>query len=155
MNEAGAIMSMLVPNSRSWPKIQTVIGCMFCPNVSATIRSFHVQRNWKIASDAIAGRPSGRISRRKIRDLGGAVDARRLEDVLRDPDEEVPQQEDREGQAERRVEEDDPDHGVVEAERVVEPEHRDQRHLQRHDEQRRSTMMKIQSRPGNSSQANA
>ena len=34
---------------------------------SATSRSFHVQRNWKIASDAIAGRPSGRISRRKMR----------------------------------------------------------------------------------------
>ena len=67
MNEAGAITSMLVPNSRSCPKIQTVIGCAFWPNVSATIRSFHVQRNWKIASDAIAGRPSGRISRRKIR----------------------------------------------------------------------------------------
>ena len=66
MNDAGAIRSMFVPNSRSWPKIQTVIGCVFWPNVSATSRSFHVQRNWKIASDAIAGRPSGRISRRKI-----------------------------------------------------------------------------------------
>ena len=129
---------MLVPNSRSWPKIQTVIGCVFCPNVSATSRSFHVQRNWKIASDAIAGSPSGRISRRKMHDLGRAVDARRLEDVLRDPDEEVAQQEDRERQAERGVEEDDPEHRVEEPERVVEPEHRDQRHLQRHDEQRRS-----------------
>ena len=105
MNEAGAITSMLVPNSRSCPKIQTVIGCTFWPNVSATIRSFHVQRNWKIASDAIAGRPSGRISRRKMRDLGRAVDARRFEDVLRQPDEEVAQQEDRERQPERGVEE--------------------------------------------------
>ena len=43
-----------------------MIGCTFWPNVSATIRSFHVQRNWKMASDAIAGRPSGRISRTKI-----------------------------------------------------------------------------------------
>ena len=43
-----------------------MIGVVFCPNVSATRRSFHVQRNWKIASDAIAGRPSGRIRRRKI-----------------------------------------------------------------------------------------
>ncbi len=67
MNDAGAITSMDVPNSRSWPKIHTVIGCVFCPKVSATIRSFHVQRNWKIASDAIAGRPSGRISRKKMR----------------------------------------------------------------------------------------
>ena len=66
MNDAGAMMSMLVPKSRSWPEIQTVIGCVFPPNVSATSRSFHVQRNWKIASDAIAGRPSGRISRTKI-----------------------------------------------------------------------------------------
>ena len=37
------------------------------PNVSATIRSFQVHRNWKIASEATAGRPSGRISLRKIR----------------------------------------------------------------------------------------
>ena len=27
MNDAGAITSMLVPNSRSWPIFQTVIGC--------------------------------------------------------------------------------------------------------------------------------
>ncbi len=60
------MMSMLVPNSRSWPAIQTVIGVVFCPKVSATSRSFHVQRNWKIASDAIAGSPSGRISRTKM-----------------------------------------------------------------------------------------
>jgi hypothetical protein len=66
MNDAGAITSIDVPNSRSWPKIQTVIGWVFWPNVSATIRSFQVQRNWKMARDAIAGRPSGRISRRKI-----------------------------------------------------------------------------------------
>ena len=66
MNDAGAIRSMLAPNWRRFEKIATVIGCTFWPNVSATIRSFHVQRNWKIASEAIAGRPSGRISRRKI-----------------------------------------------------------------------------------------
>jgi hypothetical protein len=34
--------------------------------VRATSRSFQVQRNWKIASDAIAGNPSGRIRRTKI-----------------------------------------------------------------------------------------
>src|SRR5262249_31408822 len=66
MNDAGAIRSMLVPNSRSCPAIHTVIGVVFCPKVRATSRSFHVQRNWKIASDAIAGRPSGRISRTKM-----------------------------------------------------------------------------------------
>ena len=45
MNDAGAMMSMLVPNSRSWPEIQTVIGVVFWPKVNATSRSFHVQRN--------------------------------------------------------------------------------------------------------------
>ena len=64
MNEAGAMMSTLEENWRIWPKIQTVIGWTL--NVSETIRSFHVQRNWKIASEAIAGSPSGRIRRRKI-----------------------------------------------------------------------------------------
>ena len=29
MNEAGAMISMLVPNSRNWPAIQTVIGVVF------------------------------------------------------------------------------------------------------------------------------
>ena len=128
--------SMFEPNSASWEKIATVIGCVLRPNVSATSRSFHVHRNWKIASDAIAGRPSGRISRKKMRQLRRAVDPRRLEDVLRDPDEEVPQQEDRERQPERGVEEDQAEHGVEDPELVVEREDRDQRHLQRHDEQR-------------------
>ena len=99
------MMSMLVPNSRSWPTIQTVIGVMFWPNVSATSRSFHVQRNWKIASEAIAGQAERQDQPHEDRDLAGAVDAGRLEDVLRQPDEEVPQQEDRERQPERRVEE--------------------------------------------------
>src|ERR671935_209392 len=66
-NAAGAMMSMFDPNSVSWEKIATVIGCVLRPKVSATIKSFHVQRNWKIASDAIAGSPSGRIRRRKMR----------------------------------------------------------------------------------------
>ena len=39
-------------------------------------------------------------------DLRGAVDARRFEQVLGDPDEEVAQEEDREREAEGRVEED-------------------------------------------------
>ena len=102
MNAAGAISSMLAPNWRIWEKIATVIGWVSRPNVSATSRSFHVHRNWKIASEAIAGSPSGRTSRRKIAQLRRAVDARRLQDVLRDPDEEVAQQEDRERQPERR-----------------------------------------------------
>ncbi len=102
MNEAGAMMSMLVPNSRSWPEIHTVIGVVFWPNVSATIRSFHVQRNWKIASEAIAGSPSGRISRTKITiSLAPSIRADSRMSFGR-PDEEVPQQEDRERAARTR-----------------------------------------------------
>src|SRR5581483_3935778 len=67
--------------------------------------------------------------------LGRAVDPRGLEDVLRDHDEEVPEQEDRERQAERGVEEDQAEDGVEDPERVVEREDRDQRDLQRDDEQ--------------------
>ena len=107
--------SMLEPNWRSCEKIATVIGWVSRPKVSATSRSFHVHRNWKIASEAIAGRPSGRISLKKMPQLRGAVDPRRLEDVLRDPDEEVAQQEDRERQPERDVEQHQPEHGVEQA----------------------------------------
>src|SRR6478735_2832881 len=53
MKDAGAMMSMF--------------GCVFRAITSATSRSFQVQRNWKIASEAIAGRPSGRISFQKMR----------------------------------------------------------------------------------------
>ena len=69
-------------------------------------------------------------------ELRRTVDARRLEQVARDPDEEVPQQEDRERQPEGRVEEDEPWDRVEEPERVVEREDRDQRHLDRNDEER-------------------
>src|SRR5262245_32689309 len=68
--------------------------------------------------------------------LGGAVDARGLEDVLGYPDEEVPEQEDREREPEGRVEEDEAQNRVVDPERVVEGEDRDQRHLQRDHEER-------------------
>ena len=61
------MMSTFVPNSRICEKIATVIGWVLRASVSATIRSFHVHRNWKIASDAIAGSPRGRIRRRKMR----------------------------------------------------------------------------------------
>ena len=62
MNAAGAISSMLELNWRIWEKIATVIGCVSRANVSATSRSFQTHRNWKIASDAIAGRPSGMMT---------------------------------------------------------------------------------------------
>ena len=65
-NVAGAMMSMFEPNVRSWEKIATVIGCVERARVNATSRSFHVHKNWKIASDAIAGSPSGRMMRRKM-----------------------------------------------------------------------------------------
>ena len=136
MNAAGAISSMLALNWRIWEKIATVIGCVSRAKVSATSRSFQTQRNWKIASDAIAGSPSGRISAEEDPELGGAVDPRRLEQVLRDPDEEVPQQEDRERQPEGGVEEHEPEDRVEQAEVVVQREDRDQRHLDGDDEQR-------------------
>ena len=37
------------------------------PKVFATSRSFHTQRNWKIANEAIAGVDSGSTIERKIR----------------------------------------------------------------------------------------
>ena len=135
-NAAGAISSMFEPNWRSCVKIATVIGCVSRPNVSATSRSFHVQRNWKIASEAIAGQPERQDQAQEDPDLGGAVDPRRLHQVLRDPDEEVPQQEDRERQPEGGVEEDQAEHRVEEPEVGVEREDRDQRHLDRDDEHR-------------------
>ena len=35
-------------------------------NTSATSRSFHTQRNWKIANDASAGTDIGRTSRKNV-----------------------------------------------------------------------------------------
>src|SRR5581483_2705483 len=64
-----------------------------------------------------------------------AVDARRFEDVLRNADEEVPEQEDRERQRERGVEEDERDHRVEDPQVVEERKDRDQRHLKRYNEQ--------------------
>ena len=69
-------------------------------------------------------------------ELRRTVDARRLEQVAGDPDEEVPQQEDRKRQPEGRVEEDEPWDRVEKPERVVEREDRDERHLDRNDEER-------------------
>ncbi len=65
-NDAGAISSMLAPNWRSCVKIATVIGCVLRAKVSATSRSFQVHRNWKMASEAIAGRLSGSTRRKKM-----------------------------------------------------------------------------------------
>src|SRR3972149_1537213 len=46
-------------NSRICEKIATVIGCVSRPNVSATRRSFHTQRNSPMATEATAGHPGG------------------------------------------------------------------------------------------------
>ena len=67
--------------------------------------------------------------------LGRAVDPRSLHQVPGDADEEVAQQEDRERQRERGVEEDQPGDRVEEVEVVVEPEDGDQRHLDRHEQE--------------------
>src|SRR5437016_14114654 len=64
MNDAVEMMSTLDENWRRLSKMKTLTVPTL--NVSEMIRSFHVQRNWKMASEAIAGRPSGRIRRRKI-----------------------------------------------------------------------------------------
>ena len=111
-----------------------VIGFVSRANTSATSRSFQTQRNWKIASEAIAGSPRGRISRTKMRN-SEAPSIRADQDVLRDPDEEISQQEDRERQPEGSMEEDEAPDRVVEVEVVVDAVHRDQRHLQRYDQE--------------------
>ena len=62
MNAAGAMSSMFALNCRICEKIATVIGCVSRAKVSATRRSFQTQRNWKMASDAMAGSPRGRMT---------------------------------------------------------------------------------------------
>ena len=82
------------------------------------------------------GQAEGQDQAQEDADLRGAVDAGGLEQVLGDAYEEVAEQEDGERQAEGGVEEDQGENRVVDPERLVEPEHRDERHLQRHDEER-------------------
>src|SRR5262249_23743191 len=79
--------------------------------------------------------PEGEDQAQEDPELGGAVDARRLEDVLGYPDEEVPQEEDRERQPEGSVEEDQPEHVSVQMCAVVQLEDGDQGHLQRDDQE--------------------
>ena len=58
--------SKLVPNCRSWLRMATVSGwCDESANTRPTSRSFQTHRNWKIASDAIAGSPIGSTTVRK------------------------------------------------------------------------------------------
>ncbi len=58
-NEAGAITSRFEPNWRSWPASAGAIGWLSCESVNPTRKSFQTKSTWKIASAAIAGRPSG------------------------------------------------------------------------------------------------
>ena len=90
--------------------ICTVIGRLVgsLTNTSAISRSFQTQRNWKMANDASAGTDSGMTTRLKTRELGRAVHPRGLDQVSRQRDEEVAEQEDRERQPERGVGEPDP-----------------------------------------------
>ena len=97
--------SMLTPNCRVWLRIATVSGAFsVLAKTNATSRSFHVQRNWKIASDAMAGQPDRQHDRAEHAELARAVDPRRLQQLAGDAGEEVAQQEDGERQAERDVE---------------------------------------------------
>ena len=104
---------------------------------SATSMSFHTHRNWKIASEAIAGqpereeRPCGRCASSRA-----AVHPGRLQQVAGNAGEEVAQQEDRERQAERDVEQHHAGMLAVDAERPKHARRRDERHLDRHHQQR-------------------
>ena len=130
------MISMFEPNSPSWEKIATVIGCVVRPNVERDEQVVPRPEELEDRERRDRGQPERQDQAEEDAPLRRAVDARRLEDVAWDPDEEVPQQEDREREPERRVEEHEAQHGVEDPELVVEREDRDQRHLQRHDEHR-------------------
>ena len=113
-----------------------MIGCVLRPKVSATSRSFHVQRNWKIASEAIAGRPSGRIRRMKIRNSEAPsmrADSRMSFGI---PMKKLRSRKIANGSPNAVWKRIEPEHGVEDARGCCRAEDRDQRHLQRHDEQR-------------------
>ena len=88
-----------------------------------------------MASEAIAGRPSGMISRRKI--LISLAPSIRADSrmSLGIPMKKFRSRKIANGSPKATWKRMIPMHRVEQAERVVEPEHRDQRHLHRHDEQ--------------------
>ena len=113
-NDAGAMMSMFEPNWRS---------CAEDRDRDRRRVARHHERDEQVVPRPEELEDRERRNRRQAErqdqlqedaDLRRAVDARRLEDVLRYPDEEVSQQEDRERQPERRVEEDQAEDRVVE-----------------------------------------
>ena len=106
----------------------------------ATSRSFHTHRNWKIENEASAGSDSGRTILTKMSKSLAPSIARRFHDLARQPGDVVAQQIDRQRQAEAGMGDPYPEIGLCRdaeqvADLVVEPEQRDQRHLQRHDEE--------------------
>ena len=105
-------------------------------NTRATSRSFQTHRNWKIAKAPSAGIESGSTIRMKVWNADAPSIDGGLEQVARQLRHEVVEQEDRERQPERRVGQPDPDEGAVQRRAAVDLEDRDQRHLERHDEQR-------------------
>ena len=123
------------PTSSLSCAVSVATSCSVPRNTSATSRSFHTQRNWKIAKDASAGSDSGSASRVNAVKWRGAVDERGLEEVPGELGHVGGQQEDRQRQAEPGVGQPDAQERAVEVQAGVDPQQRDQRHLQRHDEQ--------------------
>ena len=65
--EAGAITLRFEANWRSCDAISGAIGWFDCARTSPTKRSFQTNSTWKIASEAIAGIPSGSTTLKKSR----------------------------------------------------------------------------------------
>ena len=123
---------MLALNWRICEKIATVIGCVSRPKVSTTNRSFHTQRNWKIASDAIAEQAERQDQPEEDR---AARTRRRCAASSRSRG--IPMKKFRSRRSrgsERRVEQDQPEDGV-EGPGRCRGEDGNQRHLDRDDEQ--------------------
>ena len=108
MNDAGAMMSMLVPNSRSWPAIHDRNRLRVLAERQRDEQVVPRPEELEDRERRDCRQTERQDQPQEDDDLVRAVDARRLEDVLRQPDEEVAQQEDRERQPERRMEERDP-----------------------------------------------
>ena len=154
MNAAGAMSSTFELNWRIWEKIATVIGCVLRANVSATSRSFQYPQELEDRERRNRREAERQDHPEEDSELRGTVDAGRLEQVAGNPDEEVPEEEDRERQAEGRVEKDES--GIVsKSPSVLYSEKIGISAIWMGTTSRATTTTKSQSRPGNSSQANA
>ena len=125
----------------------------------ATSRSFHTHRNWKIANEASAGSDSGSTILMKMsKSLAPSMRAE-FHHLARQAGHVVAQEIDGERQAEAGMRQPDAEiglgrHAEEQADVVVEPQQRDQRHLQRHDQQA-DDHRDSSARPGNLIQASA